>query len=326
MPDPMPETTTGTTLAPAPETADGREPGGAGTTVTPAYDYLLVVGPGRSGSDFLFRNLQEHPALTSPGIKEGYYYRSPAVFQRARRAAGGGGAILVDIANLGYQDPALGAGVWRLREEGVRILMVVLLRHHGARAESMMRFRKSRGEVSALRGRRRLEDAVLRDRLTAERLAELYGLPVDLLVIGFPALVNRTQQVLNLLADRCGVERVEAHRTERVNESMVARAVWFSALGKITAVALRHLGFRKTLQRLKDDARVGTLFFTPSPNDAPGRLSRRRFLLLEETWRDCRALVEQHSVEVADGVFLRLAPRGSIFEAGAGDGGTGGAG
>lgn len=299
---------------------DAPEPEERSPATAPAYDYLLVVGPGRSGSDFLFRNLQDHPALISPGIKEGYYYRSPAVFQRARRAAGGGGAILVDIANLGYQDPALGAGVWRLREEGVRILMVVLLRHHGARAESMMRFRKSRGEVSALRGRRILEESVLRDRLTAERLAELYGLPVDLLVIGFPALVNRTQEVMNLLADRCGVERLPAHGADRVNESVVARAVWFSALGKITAVALRHLGFRKTLQRLKDDPRVGTLFFTPSPAEAPVGLSRRRWLSLEETWRDCRALVEQRSVEVADGVFLRLAPRGFASD----DTGTGG--
>ncbi len=272
-----------------------------------AYDYLLVVGPGRSGSEFLFRNLLAHPAMVSPELKEGYYYRSPAAFHRARAAAGGPGTVLLDVANLGYRDPALVPGLGRIREEGVRILVVALLRHHGVRAESMMRFRRSRGEVSALLGPRALEEAVLRDRLTPERLRELYELPADLMVIAFPALVNRTREVLAALIARCGLERVEIRPTDRTNEAVDARAVWFSALGKGIALALRRLGFRKTLQRLKDHPRVGALFFTPLRTEGALRLSDSGRRNLERSYRECVEIVEGSSAKVAEGVYLRAA-------------------
>ena len=272
----------------------------------PAYDYLLVVGPGRSGSEFLFRNLLAHPALVSPDIKEGYYYRSPSAFRRARRAAGGPGAVLLDVANLGYRDPALVPGLIRIREEGARILVVALLRHHGVRAESMMRFRRSRGEVSALLGRRALEEAVLRDRLTPERLRELYELPADLMVIAFPALVDRTREVLGALIERCGLERLDLRPIDRINEAVDARAVWLSALGKGIALALRYLGFRKTLRRLKDHPRVGTLFFVPLREEGAARLSEPGRETLDRSYRECVEIVEGRSAEVAEGVFLRL--------------------
>lgn len=290
-----------------------------------AYDYLLVVGPGRSGSEFLFRNLLEHPAMVSPELKEGYYYRSPSAFHRARRAAGGAGTVLLDVANLGYRDPALVPGLGRIREEGARILIVALLRHHGVRAESMMRFRRSRGEVSALLGPRALEEAVLRDRLTPERLRELYELPADLMVIAFPALVNRTREVLRALLERCGVERLEIHPIDRTNEAVDARAVWFSALGKGIALALRRLGFKKTLQRLKDHPRVGTLFFIPLREEGAARLSESGRETLERSYRECVEIVEGRSVEVAEGVFLRPAPGRPPPDAGSGPaGGAGG--
>lgn len=291
-----------------------------------AYDYLLVVGPGRSGSEFLFRNLLAHPAMVSPDIKEGYYYRSLSAFRRARRAAGGPGTVLLDVANLGYRDPALVPGLGRVREEGARILVVALLRHHGVRAESMMRFRRSRGEVSALLGRRALEEAVLRDRLTPERLRELYELPADLMVIAFPALVDRTREVLAALVGRCGLEPSDRRPSGRINEAVDARAVWLSAVGKGIALALRYLGFRKTLQRLKDHPRVGTLFFVPVREEGAARLSESGRETLEQSYRECVEIVETRSVVVAEGVFLRAAP--SLPSAAAGSGrafGSGGA-
>lgn len=289
-----------------------------------AYDYLLVVGPGRSGSEFLFRNLLAHPAMVSPELKEGYYYRSPAAFHRARAAAGGPGTVLLDVANLGYRDPALVPGLGRIREEGVRILVVALLRHHGVRAESMMRFRRSRGEVSALLGPRALEEAVLRDRLTPERLRELYELPADLMVIAFPALVNRTGEVLAALVGQCGLEPSGLHSGARLNEAVDARAVWFSALGKGIALALRYLGFKKTLQRLKDHPRVGNLFFVPHREEGAARLSESGRETLERSYRECVEIVEGRSAVVAEGVFLR--PASSCGSSGAGSGGAVGSG
>ena len=52
----------------------------------PAYDYLLIAGPGRSGSTFLYQILNGHAMFVAPVIKEGYLYRSPACQRVGRRA------------------------------------------------------------------------------------------------------------------------------------------------------------------------------------------------------------------------------------------------
>lgn len=276
----------------------------------PRYDYLLVVGPGRSGSEFLYRNLRGHPQLTCPSIKEGYYYRSLAAFRKARQLAGQRGKVLVDIANLGYRDAALVPGAKRLQAAGFRILVVLLVRDHCARARSMMVFRRSRGEASALAGPRRLETAVVGDRLTPQRLRELYELNADVLAVRFPALVGRTAEVLGALAGRCGVAPFGPPRRAGANAAAEPRAVWLSSLGKVVALSLRGLGFRRALQRLKDDRRVQALFFLPVRAKAPRALSERSRKLLEETQRECAAVIDRCSEQIAEGVYLRPASDG----------------
>ena len=122
-----------------------------------SYDYVLVAGPGRSGSTFLYRLLNAHPAFCAPEIKEGYYYRSARRFERARRKLGGSNAILLDVANTAWADPRL-AAVTALHRRGWRILVVVLLRRHRERAVSVMAYRESR---TAFASARRLERAAL---------------------------------------------------------------------------------------------------------------------------------------------------------------------
>lgn len=276
----------------------GREPA--------AYDYLLVVGPGRSGSEFLYENLRSNPGFLFPEIKEGYYYRSPSRFRKALRQAAGGGAVLADIANLGYADPALLAGVEALQDEGCSILLVVLLRDHRDRAVSMMRFRKSRGEASALRGARRLEEAVVRDRLTPQRLAEIYALDVDVLAVGFPALVDATEAVLNVLCGLCGTPLSGVVERRVVNRSERARFVWLSALGKLLAAAMRRLRLGRLLQRLKGSGLVRKLFFVrlAADEDKP-QLSRESAAVLGDAFAECGALIESASERIREGVYLR---------------------
>ena len=273
-----------------------------------AYDYLLVVGPGRSGSDFLYRRLKDHPAFAFPEIKEGYYYRSPRAFRKAR--ARGGGRVLVDVANLGYRDAALAPGVRALLADGARVLLVLLLRDHRERARSMIAFRRSRGEFSALLGARRLERAVVRDRLTRGQLRAIHGLDADVLALCFDALTTDTAATLDCLADLCGVAPF-AHGAETgvVNESARARVLPLAVAGKLAALALRRLGMRRTLQRLKDSRRLRALFFVPLDGaDAAPPLSDASARLLAECWRECRATVADASERMGPGVFLRRAP------------------
>ena len=271
------------------------------------YDYLLVAGPGRSGSELLYERLRRHEDFAFPEIKEGYYYRSPARFEKALSQANREEKrILADVANLGYQDPALGPGVRRLADGGIRTLLVILLRAHRDRAVSMMRFRKSRGEFSALFGARRLERAVARDRLTPESLDALYGVGVDALTLHFSALTGDTAAALNEIAALCGAEPFDESEPAVVNESVRARNALLAAAGKSVAVGLRRLGFRRLLQRVKDAPSVRRLFFTSSAGErgAP-QLSEENARLLDESFAACCALAESASEPVADGVFFR---------------------
>lgn len=271
------------------------------------YDYLLVAGPGRSGSDLLYERLRGHADFAFPEIKEGYYYRSPARFEKAlRRANRDGKRILADVANLGYQDPALGPGVRRLAGAGRRVLLVVLLRAHRDRAVSMMRFRRSRGEFSALFGARRLERAVARDRLTPEALDAIYDLGVDVLTLQFSALTGNTAESLGALAALCGAAPFPESAPAVVNESVRARNALLAAGGKGAAVALRRLGFRRFLQRVKDSRSVRRLFFAPETagGGAP-RLSEESERLLDESFAACLAVAERASERLGEGLFFR---------------------
>ena len=276
-------------------------------------DYLLVVGPGRSGSDFLYRILRAHPDYAFPGIKEGGYYRSARAYRRARAEALPRGRLLCDISNNAYLDPGLLPGVRALRRQGVSILLVVLLRNHRERAVSSIRFRRSRGQPSALLGARYLERAVVRDSLSAGLLEDLFALDVDILVVDFASLVENPERLLAKLASLCGTEPFPTVTTEPVNVSTRARFVGLSAMGWLSAVALRRAGLTRLLQRLKDSPFVHRLFFQPLvPGRDEVRLSDGAVRTLDAAHRECWSVVARSSTKLDEGLFLRQAPRGSL--------------
>ena len=47
------------------------------------YDYVLFVGPGRSGTTYIYRILRSHYNIKLPELKEAYYFRRPKRLQRA---------------------------------------------------------------------------------------------------------------------------------------------------------------------------------------------------------------------------------------------------
>lgn len=271
------------------------------------YDYILVVGPGRSGSEFLYENLRRHPRIGFPEIKEGYYYRSLRAYKRARGRLGKG-VMLADIANLAYNDARLPEGARALQSTGERVLLVVLLRPHRERAASMMRFRRSRGERTALLGARRLEAAVVADRLTADDLARIYAIEADALTLDFEALTGDAAGALAALYSQCGIEQARAPVAQAVNQSERARFLPLTALGKAAALLLRRLGCRRLLQRVKDSAAVRrALFAPPAEGASDARLSAEAEATLSAAYAECRAAVEAASERVGEGVYLRRA-------------------
>lgn len=273
------------------------------------YDYVLVTGPGRSGTRFLLANLETNPDLDTARGEGAYYYRSRRRLRKAAARSERGSTrrrALVDVANLAYKDPALARAVPRLRNDGLRILLVTLLRDHRRRAVSMMRFRRSRGQPSALFGARRLERAVLRDRLRPEHLRGLMQMDADLMVVPFATLTGRTRSVLHALSEQCGIADFGCVRRSPVNESVDARLVPLAALGTVFAAVLRALGLREAVRRIKHVPLVKKLLFRPASN-GPCRLGGTTQDLLAATYEECLALLQETSSWTENAVYLHRA-------------------
>lgn len=271
----------------------------------PNYDYALIVGPGRSGTELLYVNMSRHPSLRFPETKEGGYYRRPSQIP----PASDDGGVLADISNLAYSDAALADGVSEMRRMGRRVLVVVILREHRDRAVSMIRFRKSRGEFSAWFGDARLERSVIRDRLTSADLAAIYDLGVDALTIQFESLVANPERALNAIADLCGIPPFADVERGLVNESLRPRFFPLSAAAKLAALAMRRMGMRRPLQRIKDSEIPRKALFVPITESEKRKttLEESNARLLEKSYKECMEVVERRSQRVAEGVFVSLA-------------------
>ena len=268
------------------------------------YDYLLIAGPGRSGTELLYLNMSRHPDLRFPEAKEGGYYRRPARIPRASSEAG----ILTDISNLAYNDAALAEGVSAARRAGRRILIVITLREHRDRAVSMIRFRKSRGEFSAWFGDARLERSVIRDRLTRADLEAIYDLEADILAIRFDSLIENPKRALNAIAGLCGVPPFGEVEGGLVNESLRPRFFPLSAAAKLMALTMRRIGLRKPLQRIKDSDIPRKVLFAPiteSEKRETAILQESSARLLARSYKECMEMIEQRSERVDEGVFVR---------------------
>ena len=277
----------------------------------PAYDYVLAVGPGRSGTTFLYRLLNAHPAFCSPEIKEAHYYRSARRLARALGRLRGSGAMLLDVADTAWSDPKL-SDVAGLAGRGWRILVVVVLRQHRDWARSTMAYRLSRVVPAIpawLSGRGGLERAVVRDSLTATALERIFALGADVLTIEFEALTGRPGTVLDALARLCRTKPFDTVAGAPVNRAEQARFAPLAAVAKLAAWGLRTIGARQLLQALKDDPRVVGLVFRPLGTAAFPVLSEAAAARLDRHQAACLAAVQAASERLIEGLWLaRAAP------------------
>lgn len=273
------------------------------TGTRPSYDYVLVVGPGRSGSTYLFRLLNGQAGFTSPEIKEGYYYRSARRLARMHRQLPESGGLLLDVANLAWRDPAL-QRVTELGHGGCRVLLVLLLRSHRDRARSMLAFRRSRVLPWRLMGKRRLMGTVFADLLMPRDLERLFGLGADVLTIGFEALTTDPRTVLDQVAQLCGTPDIALTRVARSNPSVAARSLFVVGIGRVVSVILRGIGAHRMLQWLKDQPEVMNVLFRPLRADERigfGDIDARR---LDQEYAACLETVERMSERLTEGVWL----------------------
>lgn len=253
----------------------------------------------------MYRKLKAHPDVEFPGIKEGYLYRSLGRFEQVRKRLDEG-LILADISNLAYQDPLLSCGIKMIKNNGYRVLLVLSIREHFDRAVSMVRFKKSRGEFCALKGMNYLEEKVMNDQLMPEQLWNIFQTDVDVLIVYFPILTQKTEVFLDHLSNLCGISQFNNIEKERVNESVCARNVLLSVFGKIVAIVLRKLGCVYFLQTLKDSNLMRRLFFTKMRRD-DFSLSEKNRRLLNALYFDCCTIIDDFSHRIGEQIYFRKA-------------------
>ncbi len=294
--------------APSVEAANSALPveaseGAAATAGAPnRYEYLLVIGPGRSGSDFLYRNLKGHPLFACPEIKEGHYYQSQARYAKIRSGLPAG-KILADVANPAYADPGLRGGVAGIRRSGDRTLMVLLMRHHRDRAASIVRFDRARGRPSAMRSMQHRKETAMARGLTVRHLASIFDMPADVVVMDFDALTHDPELVMKELSRLCGGQARAATVREATNVSMKARFIPLSVIAFWIARALRALGMRNLLQRLKDQRQLKRMMFVPT--DEHIEFSEKELWAMNAQWQVCCDFVAANTVETASGIRIR---------------------
>lgn len=269
---------------------------------------MLVVGPGRSGTTYLYEILRKYYAVGFPEIKESYYYRFPRRFSRARRRLSPT-YILGDVANQAYLDPALPQAVKKLQAEGIRVLLVILLREHLDRAQSMIHFAVSRGRALRKGGYKELIQKIVSRRLTPGQLDAIFSAGLDVVTLDYNFLTTQPDSVLNSLANVCGIPPCsQPIPLARSNPSELARSVVAAAFASFLAAGLRGVGLRRTLQRLKDNRWLHRQFFKPMPkkshNTQAFTFDARQVRLLEVTSLECWAVVTKHSKPLGEGIFL----------------------
>ena len=265
--------------------------------MAPNYDYLLFVGPGRSGTTHIYRALKVAYPVVFPEIKEGYYYRDPKRYRSALGHVSPATHILGDVVNLAYIDPSLPTDIAHLTQAGQRVLVVVTVRNHAARAASQMRF-------DASRGRWDLERRALGVALTPLLFRRLLDLPTDVVVVDFHEFTVDPLATLNALARMCGIPEADVLPDVDRNESESARLGPLSALAPMAAGILRQLGLRRLLQALKDNPLVWGFFFKPS-SGAVYELSEEITEELEQMHVECWRIINTHLKQAGCGVYTR---------------------
>ena len=267
------------------------------------YDYLLLAGPGRSGSTWLYRALRDHPAFAAPGAKEGRHYRSAGRFERARGRLVPG-VVLLDagqprLAQSGDRqrcavrpprtpDPGRGAAATPSRTRGLDHRLSPQPGTAGAAAEPA-ESRASGGAREPHPGRAR----------------RIHGLGVDVLTIAFEAIAGQPRTVLGILARLCGAAPIPGPPAGPVNAAVAARRPALAAAGKLAAIVLRGIGANRLLQRLKDDDRVMDFFFRSAAGEDRAVLGAAAAATLERRYAACLAAVAKGSERLSDGVWFR---------------------
>lgn len=274
---------------------------------------LVVAGAARSGTSFLAAALSGHPGVDPCAVKEPNFFsrewHRPTGWYDQLFSPRGDGRLRLDASmsyTFGHFPDALG----RLAETSPNVFVVYAVRHPVRRMLSHFQLHRDyfRNEPSRTLGAALDRTTLFRDASDYARwLGELsrYFPPERLLVLPFPALTQRRDEVADVLADATGLDRegfdapaaeAERHRNEVVEFRApgllhLRRAVRRSGLYP----ALRRTVGADRLRRVRERAtRAAT---TESLSEALSGLDDHHHALLRDLYDSASAAVVEALTE-----------------------------
>ncbi|WP_430452907.1 sulfotransferase [Rhodopirellula europaea] len=217
----------------------------------------LYIGPGKTGSTWLFEFFKYHPDIYVTPAKDLYFFDQ--FYQRgtdwyAKQFAGATTQSI--IAEICHDYIVSTEAPLRIKETVPEAKLVMFLREPSERAFSAYLYRVKHGICEGS-----FEDA-LRD-VPEVFSSSLYANYIErflehhpkehLLVFAFDDLRDNPQAFANQVCDRLLVDRIEIHESlgRATLKAAKARSLWVAKLVKHSAVAARRMGAANLVGRLK---------------------------------------------------------------------------
>jgi hypothetical protein len=230
---------------------------------------FICIGPGRSGSTWLFEVLRKHPSIfLAKNIKETeyfntYFYKGDS-FYKNFFSDSKPSDIKGEISNLYFFRKKT---LSRIKDYNSSVKIIVLIREPYEKIKSLYLFKKREGLYkhsinefinSKLfkENLREIEfDSILSDLLDLFSKDQIFILP-------FEKINSDQEELLKRLGMFLGLTNLENYKIlKKINQSIVPRIFFLGALAKITAKILRFLKLYSILTSLKRSEFVKSIFF-----------------------------------------------------------------
>lgn len=260
--------------------------------------YILIAGPGRSGSTLLYTLIKCTDGVNRLGeIKELELYKRG--FKSINR-----NADIIDISNRAFgEKQKVKEFIEKIffYDSRANVKIIYLFRDSAKRAISIYNFRKSRGYWETYLPKSFAFKQIAKDFLKPENI--VVDLRVNTYVVDFDFLIKcETQryilsQILEVSGEADSIER-------KINESVKARSAFLSSVGKLMAISLRRVGAGMLLQKIKDTKIVNQIFFKVKP--ASSRIDIPSNVEMKARKNDKNMLhdLKSNYVLIAPGIYL----------------------
>ena len=228
--------------------------------------YVLVAGPGRSGSTYLYNVMAQHPDVGTAGWKEAYLYRNESKLLSALQKSATK-KVFLDVANRGFVDPKLREFLRNYSDiKPYSLVLIYLYLDQGERLASVLDFRKSRGMIEAYLPQRLAEKLLVSEIFCSRHLQSQQSPHYDTFILKTEKMQRDPTLLLAELDKMLGLrlDNTKPLVKAQFNERKDARILLLSSIGKLVANFLRWLGMAKTVEAIKTQHKVENFFFKNS--------------------------------------------------------------